>query len=257
MEMAEGTVGRSAVRLLIEGILNAIKMVRGVILVAVLVVSLALNVAIVAVDSVAEVAGQIFERVTGRGTAKLLLQQQVRTLGARVAAQERTILANAAGLRRALLAIQLRDRQMALLSRALAEVRTTSAANLARERARGTRLVRATTARISRRIAIDAGNNVSSMVGEAVPWWGIGVIVAATAIELTVDCNNMRDLYDLEAAFDPTSADDTEATVVCGIEVPTAPEIWATTKAKTSSIWNYAVGWIPEGPDINLRFWDW
>lgn len=242
--------------LLIEGLLNAIKTARMIILTVALMLSLALNVAIVAVDAVAEVAEEIFERLTRKAAANALVRQQVRQLSIRVAAQERTIAANATGLRRSFLDIQLRDRQMAALSKDLVSIRASSAAEIARERARATRMVRETSARMSRRIAVDAGRNVSSMVLEAVPWIGIGVVAGTTALELTDACNNMRDLYDLEVAFDPTVADDAEATIVCGLPVPTANELWAMTKAKTSSIWTKALNLVPEAPDIDLRFWN-
>jgi hypothetical protein len=258
--MTSSAAKKNTFGLLIEGLWNAVKTTRTIVWVVLLVLSLTLNVAVIAVDAVAEIAEEVFERISGRSTTraaeKLLLQQQVQRLGRTVAAQERTIAAGAARLRRALMDIEIRDRQMASLSKDLVRTRLSAATDLDAERATARRLVRETSQRISRRIYLDAIRNVGSSIAEAVPWIGISVIAGVTALELKDACDSMRDLYELEAAFDPDAASDADATIVCGIEVPTADELWAAVKEKTSSSWDYVGGYIPEIPELDLPFMD-
>ncbi len=258
--MTHGTAQKTVFGLMIEGIWNAIKTGRIIILAAILALSLAFNVALVAVEAVAEVAEEVFEQLVGKPTPRAarlaLAQQQVRRLGQTVAAQGRTISASAGRLQRAALAIQLRDTQMATLSRDLTTARASNAAERDRERLRAARRVRETSLRISHRIRIDALRNVGAAVGEAIPWIGIGVIAGTTALELKDACDSMRDLYELEVEFDPDAATDADATMVCGIEVPTADELWLAVKNRGSSSLEYIGSYIPDMPDVDVPFWE-
>jgi hypothetical protein len=251
---------KSSFGLLIEGVWYAIKTARAVILAGALVLSLAFNVAVVAVEAVAEVAEGVFERVVGRTAPRAaritLSQEQVRRLGVRVAAQGGTISANAAGLRRALLDIQLRDRQMAALSKDLVRMRMAGYVDMDGRRVTVREAIKSLSARMARRTAFAAARSASMALVQAVPWIGSGVIATVTAAEMKDYCDTMYDLHALDIALDPVSADESEATRVCGLPVPTFEELWAATKSTTSSTLDYVGGYLPDMPEVGIPFWD-
>ena len=71
--------------------------------------------------------------------------------------------------------------------------------------------------RVARRAVVNAGKNLSSLAGELVPIAGTAVILALTASDLYDDCQTLKDMNELGAAFDNENHD--EATV-CGMKVP-------------------------------------
>ena len=81
---------------------------------------------------------------------------------------------------------------------------------------------------------------MGSMVAEAVPYIGIGVIVAVTTLEVRDACDTMKDLHELNVAFNPETATPDGAREVCGTRVPTKEEVWAAAKRK----WD-GVDWTP------------
>ena len=97
-----------------------------------------------------------------------------------------------------------------------------------------------TSRRVSRRVAFASARNVGSMAGEALPFIGVAVIVGATAWELADACEMMKDMRELDAAFNPdTPVTDDE---VCGLEVPTAAETWKLIAASPGAVWEGAQG---------------
>jgi predicted phosphatase len=258
--MTDGMERKNSFSLLIEGIWNAIKTARTIILAGVLVLSLAFNVAVVAIEAVTEIAEEVFERIVGKPTPRAarlaLAQQQVRGLGRTVAAQGRTISANAAGLRRALLDIQLRDRQMATLSRDLVRMRMAAYVDMDGRRVTVRETIKSLSARVARRTAFGATRSASMAFSQAIPWIGTAVIATITAAELKDACDTMYDLHALDIALDPMSADESEKTRVCGLPVPTFEELWAATKSTTSSVVEYVGSRVPEMPEVGIPFWD-
>ena len=91
------------------------------------------------------------------------------------------------------------------------------------------------TRRMASRTARVASTNAASTVGESIPIYGIGVIVAATTYELLEACETMKDLRELEAAFDPDVVIDPEE--VCGIKLPTREELWQMVKSSPRVAW--------------------
>lgn len=88
--------------------------------------------------------------------------------------------------------------------------------------------------RVARRTSIAAGRNIAATVGEAIPFWGIAVVVGATAWELKDACDLMGEMHELDLAFNPEDAvTDTE---VCGLRVPSRAEIWQEVKASPGAI---------------------
>jgi hypothetical protein len=84
--------------------------------------------------------------------------------------------------------------------------------------------VKDTSTRVARRTTVATGRNIASTLGEALPVFGIAIIVAATAWELHDSCALMGEMRELDSAFNPDDPiDDAE---VCGMKVPSATEIW-------------------------------
>lgn len=104
------------------------------------------------------------------------------------------------------------------------------------------RIVNTKMQRIRTRTRQTALSNLAAMGGEALPVVGIGVIVAATAYELNMSCENMRDLYELQIELDPSLANPADRDMVCGLQVPTRDELWQSIKASPGAAWDKAVG---------------
>jgi hypothetical protein len=84
-----------------------------------------------------------------------------------------------------------------------------------------------------------AATNVASTFGEGIPFYGIGIITAATAYEIWGACENMKELQRLQEAMNPARASDDAVTKVCGsaIEVPTKQEIWDKVTGSPGAAW--------------------
>ncbi|WP_317057078.1 hypothetical protein [Roseovarius rhodophyticola] len=102
--------------------------------------------------------------------------------------------------------------------------------------------------------------NVASAAGESIPFYGIAIIVGATAFELNSACTTMRDLHELETAINPSTASQTDVNNVCGLKVPTREELWQGVKSSPGLAWSKAVGaydsssnWVSEleAPDFS------
>lgn len=113
-----------------------------------------------------------------------------------------------------------------------------------------TEVVQSTSKRIAKRTAAGATRNIAATFGEAVPTFGVAVIVSATAWELKDACETMKDVHDVEVALDPTAANDDAATEVCGLEVPSAEIIWAKVKASPGEAWEMAKSLVPDLPEL-------
>ena len=88
------------------------------------------------------------------------------------------------------------------------------------------------------------------MPGKAIPWIGTAVIVGVTSLEIRDLCLTMKDMTELQRAFDPsfkTNEDDLE---VCSIKVPPKEEIIAAVKASPGKAWEAAKKATPSLEDI-------
>lgn len=213
--------------------------------------SLALSVAMAVIPAVFAAVSDAVETVTG-----------IRSLHSRQIAREARLTDDVARAERRA-ASEAAERRAASgradnLARELADSRAVQS-RMARELAdslvtyRGTRMaarqaVKDTASRVSRRTALAATRNVGSMAGEALPAVGVGVIAAATAWELRDACQMMREMRELDAAFnpdDPISDDE-----VCGTKVPSREELWSMVRASPAAAWDKArglYGSLPEG----------
>jgi hypothetical protein len=199
-----------------------------------LVLSLVLNILIVAVGSISAVASKLFEGVTGIASVVGSLQDEVGQLRGQVDAKAKTIT----------------DLEGRLKPK---EVTHGGRKKLVSE------AVEQTTQRVTKRTAAGATRNVAATFGEAVPVIGVGVVVAATAWELKDACDTMKDLHELEVALNPEKANDASVQEVCGLRVPSKEEIWAKVKASPGAAWQMAkdaMPELPELPSIDWKFWD-
>lgn len=102
---------------------------------------------------------------------------------------------------------------------------------------------------IERRTVRAAAANSGAIFGEAVPFYGIAVIVAATSVELKLSCDTMNDLYDLSVALAPETAVPEERTEVCGLQVPTREEVWQGIVASPETVWTASVSAVSSASD--------
>ncbi|WP_415391788.1 hypothetical protein [Paracoccus sp. SJTW-4] len=152
------------------------------------------------------------------------------------------------------------ERRAARLSGELADSRAAQA-RLARELRdspvtyRGKRIaareaVKDTAERVARRTTFATSRNLASMAGEALPMIGVGVIVAATAWELSDACALMGEMRELDAAFNPN--DPVTDDEICGMKPPTRAELWASIKASPGAAWDTARGMYDSLPEVSF-----
>lgn len=248
-------------------------MVRYFLLIAVLVASLALNVATIAVSAVATVVSTVFEAVTGSVSVAGALQRDLvveRKRASGLATEVTDIkarnLRSQAEVNDLKQQVAIGKRRAATLNDDLVKAKTVSI--------RGRRIPMAeavgeTAERIAQRTAAGASKNIAATFGESVPFYGIAVVVAATAWEMKDACATMNDLHDLDVAFNPEKASAPDVTEVCGLKVPTKEELWQMVKHSPGKAVEIAKGVLPDLPDfevpelpdfevpeINWTFWD-
>lgn len=91
--------------------------------------------------------------------------------------------------------------------------------------------------------------NVSSIPGESIPFYGIAIVLAATAYELKAACDNMTDLYDLQVALDPETARSDDRSAVCALQIPTKQEVWTGIKKSPQAAWDTSIATLDSVTD--------
>ncbi|MGX0876989.1 hypothetical protein ACSSV4_001673 [Roseovarius sp. MBR-154] len=112
--------------------------------------------------------------------------------------------------------------------------------------------VKDTSGRLAKRVTTAASRNVATVFAEALPVVGIGVIVGATAWEINDSCEMMKDLHELDVAFNPESAID--GTEVCGMRVPDRGEVWRKMRDSPVAAWNGEKEYLPDLPDFSETY---
>ena len=110
--------------------------------------------------------------------------------------------------------------------------------------------VEKTAEQIGKRSTKSAVRNVASMPGEAIPWIGVAVIVGVTALEISDLCLTMKDMIELQRAFDPSFEADEANLEVCSIKVPPKEDIIASVKGSPRAAWEIAREATPSLEDI-------
>lgn len=96
---------------------------------------------------------------------------------------------------------------------------------------------------ISRRVARATTRDTSSIVAESIPYLGIGAIVTFTAWDIHDACETMKDLHQLDLAFNPHLAQEEDQVTVCDTPVPNRDQILDAIKRSPSTAWNNAKQW--------------
>lgn len=110
--------------------------------------------------------------------------------------------------------------------------------------------VSSTADRISRRAVVTSSREVGSMAAEAIPYIGAAVIVGATALELKDLCDTLKDMGELQRALTPEAAPSAEETTVCNQPIPTRDELWEAAKGAPKAAWHTARDAIPTLEDV-------
>lgn len=263
--------------------MRVFRVTRAVILGGLFALSLSLNVATVAFNSVAVLVSGAYEAVTGAASVVGGLRRDVDNKTKRLAstsddlvAKNRRIASMSDDLmvkdrRIAALSedVALRNKQVAGLTDEVTELRQAKTVNYRGQRRLVGEAVGDTTTRVSRRIATAAARSAGSVAAEAIPVAGVAVILGMTAWELKDACDTMQDLRELDLAFNPDTSLDPEVSEVCGRSVPSGQEIWQTVKDSPGKAWASAREHLPDLPDLNMpqlpefsvpdidwRFWD-
>jgi hypothetical protein len=113
--------------------------------------------------------------------------------------------------------------------------------------------VKDTAERVSRRVATATARNVATLPGEALPYVGAAVAVAATAWEVKDACALMEEMAELAAAFELGASPETAT--VCGQPVPTRAQIWAEVVESPGDVWAEARGLVGEIPPLSRDTW--
>jgi len=80
-----------------------------------------------------------------------------------------------------------------------------------------------------------AARSIGAIPAEAIPYLGIGVVLATTGYELYEACQGLIDLEELYTALEIETATDEEAMrTVCQPELPDPAKVWEGVKAKSS-----------------------
>lgn len=112
------------------------------------------------------------------------------------------------------------------------------------------------------RIKRMTASNLGATLGESIPFFGIGVIVAGTTYEMTESCAAMDEMTDLLKLLDPAeySSEDGSHAQICGLNVPTKEELWQDVKSSPSAAWETSKRAVSdvsdwageiEGPDMS------
>ncbi|SMO76682.1 hypothetical protein [Paracoccus laeviglucosivorans] len=218
-------------------------------MVLLMVASVALSIAMTLLPQVLGAVASVVESVTGRKTAVTEARSQQARMTERLAKADADLAAERTARRTETRALR---QQIARMS---------DEARLAPVTYRGQRVaireaVHDTSERVSRRAAVAATRNVGSTVGEALPVIGVGVIVAATAWELSDSCQMMQEMRELDAAFNPENPISEDE--VCGIKPPTRDEIWTAVKSSPGTAWNGAKSLYADLPEVSISAsYDW
>jgi|APEBP8051073058_1049385.scaffolds.fasta_scaffold00034_73 hypothetical protein len=238
---------------------------RRFILIIMLVASLSLNLATVTISAVATAISSVVEALTGTASVFGAMRRDLALERKRSSDLALEVVdAKSTGLRTKKEADTLKQqldfekRRSNALDRDLVKARTVTIKGKTKPIAE---VVEETTERVARRTARGASRNVASTFGEAVPLYGIGVVIAATAWELKDACDTMKDLHELDLAFNPGKAPSSEVTEVCGLKVPTKDELWGMIKSSPGKAYEIAKGALPdlpafETPSIDWKFWE-
>lgn len=196
---------------------------------------LAFTIASHTVETVSDVVTSSIEVVTGTTT---LLSDAISERNAarqKVSAKKKELKNTRASLKE-------QKRHVSELKNQNAKLRKAQLIEIDGKRIKPSEAVNNTVQKVQSRTKKVAATNVASTFGEGIPFYGLGVITAATAYEMWGACENMRELQKLQKAMNPGQSSDEAVTEVCGlkVDVPTKQEIWDKVKGSPEAAWDLA-----------------
>lgn len=232
---------------------NAWKTTRRILLIFVLLISLAVNVASFTVNAVSTAISTVVEGVTGAKTlvsSVIQSEADLTTAGLSAKKLEKELAEKTAKLEAEKVARIAAEAEKMALKTELTGLRAGKKVMIDGAEKTVEEAVALTTSRVRNRTVKLAAADLSATAGQAIPWIGVGVVVAATAYDLDMSCQTMKDMKALEQALDPTSVDERDVSQVCGMKVPTADEVWEAVKASPGQAWNAAASVLSGLPSV-------
>ncbi len=232
---------------------NAWRTTRTILLVIGLLISLAVNVASFTVNAVSTAISTVVEGVTGVKTLVSSINQSqadLTTAGLSAKKLEKELAEKTAKLEAEKVARIAAEAEKMALKTELTGLRAGKKVMIDGAEKTVEEAVALTTSRVRNRTVKLAAADLSATAGQAIPWIGVGVVVAATAYDLDMSCQTMKDMKALEQALDPTAVDDGDVSQVCGMKVPTADEVWEAVKASPGQAWNAAASVLSGLPSV-------
>lgn len=228
---------------------SGFRFVRRSLFLVALLVSIALNGALLLSNAFLGAASVAVSALTGKSSLVTQQADDIARLQAEYAAEKkahrevRSELAETSGK----LAAERKAKQKATreLSEASAEIAALSIANKAAKKEAAE-----TAARVSARMKKAAVRETAAMPAEALPWLGTTVIVAATTLELADMCATIEDMSNLQNALDPSLDVLPEQAQVCGMKVPSKEEILEAAKSAPGKVWQASVDLMPTAEEL-------
>lgn len=223
-----------------------------------LVASLSFNALVVVNEAVFAAVSGLVGAATGLGMPKARLSGEVASLSKDLDAQKRINreLRQEAAVKQAELAVE-RKAARELRGTLAVESAKLAAETVVRKRVEGkianlSAGISKVSAKVKTRMLAAAKRETASMAGEALPGWGVGVIVAATALEIKDLCQTVVDMKDLEALFAPQAQPFPEDFTICGVEPPSKSELMATVANSPYAAWEAARAVLPDLSEIEM-----
>lgn len=232
----------------------ALKTFRRTLFAIFLILSLALNVALVVSAGVFELASSAVESLTGKRYLAARSADEFSDVSNKLDAERRINRELRSDLASAnadlVVERQLRRELRSELIETTAELTAVAAA-----RRRLQRSVVDVSDRVENRMARAATRETAVMAGESVPFWGAAVIVSATTLELFDLCQTAVDMNEIRALFDPNLAVPEDQLTICGLEVPSRQELTDAAVAAPGKAWNSARDALPTLEDVKTFEW--
>lgn len=101
--------------------------------------------------------------------------------------------------------------------------------------------------RVATRSVKNAFRNAGSLAGEAIPYVGVGIMYAVTALDIQDACANLRDVNEMNSAMELPL---TDHTTVCGLTMPSKEDVVAQVKSNWQDGYHKAASLINRGKEM-------
>lgn len=116
------------------------------------------------------------------------------------------------------------------------------------------------TSKIAAKLTAMAARETATAPAEAIPGYGAAVIAATLALDVADICTSIAGLVELQNIYEPNAAPLKNDLTVCGAKVPSKKEIYAFAISNPAAAVNSAIGSVPSLSDmkeINFSAIDW